>query len=817
MYKTHKPSASLLEVMKKYNIAADEILTVTCTDLSLDCNFVFSWLVLTKKRVYFLFSNSQINDIDHLAGHDGRNDLPSDVRVEYYGLDEIDLVEISHIAAGGIISVVIDGKAKKICAASATCLNGAFTFSQCVSLAKKGEFEQINELFSKGKKAKEVCKKCGTPFKDYGNRICPKCHGKMPSLIRLFKYFLPYKAAVFTVLLCVGLTSLLSLVSPYLSGKVLYGRILENKLGVTELFGEGFKVATALLIIAVTIFLTKVVGQALSAIQNISVAKIVPYVVNEIKTGIFNVMSKLSIGFFQKRETGGLMTRVLDDAEQVTNVFIEDVPRLMVDCITIIGVAAAVFVISWPVAIAALLFIPLSSLITIRVLPKLHVFFNKRFTASRNMNSHINDNLTGARVVRAFGQQNSETERFQALNENVKEAEYNIVSVQNELYAAYHLVEKIGVFAVWGLGSFMIMKSFDFNYADIITLIGYIGMLNGPVNNISKALRQCANCLNSSQRIFEILDSTPDVIEAENPISAENIKGSIKVENVTFGYDKDKPVLNNLSFEIEAGKMLGVVGRSGAGKTTLLCLLSRLYDTDEGNIFIDGVNIRDYNLRELHRKVAVVSQETHIFMGTVAENIAYSNPDIPRDKIIDAAMAASAHDFIVKLPDGYDTVIGSAGRELSGGERQRISIARAILSDPKILILDEATASMDTETEQSIQQSLERLAKGRTTISVAHRLSTLRNADKLIVIENGFLEEYGTHEELLAKKGIYHHLAELQGKALTIKGDEAKWSRENFSPRGPHPMGPPMGRRQGPPPMPQGQGPRGPMPRGPMM
>ena len=193
MYKTHKPSASLLEVMKKHNIAADEILTVTCTDLSLDCNFIFSWLVLTKKRVYFLFSNSVKNDIDHSQGLDGRNNVPNDVTVEFFDLDKIDFVEVSHIAAGGIISVVINGKAKKICAVSATCLKGAFAFSQCVSLAKKDKFDEIEELFSEDKKAKEVCKKCGTPFKDYGNRICPKCHGKVPSLIRLFKYFIPYK------------------------------------------------------------------------------------------------------------------------------------------------------------------------------------------------------------------------------------------------------------------------------------------------------------------------------------------------------------------------------------------------------------------------------------------------------------------------------------------------------------------------------------------------------------------------------------------------------------------------------------------------
>ncbi|MBQ2001658.1 MAG: ABC transporter ATP-binding protein, partial [Clostridia bacterium] len=532
------------------------------------------------------------------------------------------------------------------------------------------------------------------------------------------------------------------------------------------------------------------------------IAKIVPYVVRDIKSKIFAAMSKLSLSFFQRRETGSLMTRVLDDAEQVTNLFIEDAPKLMVDGITIVGVAISMFAISWPVAVAAIVFIPLSSLITIRVMPKMWVYFGMKFRASRNMNAHINDNLAGARVVRAFGQQDSEEKRFEKLNEKVKAAEFKIVGVQNELYATYHLIQNIGVFAVWGLGSFLVLKQFDFSYANIITLIGYVGMLSGPVSDISKALRQLANCMNSTQRIFEILDSKPDIKEKDNPVFPDHIKGDIKVDKITFGYEKDKPVLHELSFEVKAGEMLGVVGRSGAGKTTLLCLISRLYDPEDGNIFIDGINIRDMELDKLHRSIAVVSQETYIFMGTVAENIAYAYPDISRDKIIEAAIAASAHDFISKLPDGYDTIIGTSGRELSGGERQRISIARAILANPRILILDEATASMDTETEQNIQRSLEMLAKGRTTISVAHRLSTLRNADRLIVLEDGRLEESGTHNELIEKQGIYYRLAQLQSKSMTIEGDDMLWKTNDFMPRGPMggppPMGPPMG---GPPPM----------------
>ena len=809
MYKKHIPGKSLLKKMEEFNIAADDILTVTGTDFSVDSQYTFSWLVLTKDWVYLLFSDKKAESVDNYSRSDGRNDVPSDARVEKIALSDIEKIETIPLAAGCIISVTEKGVSKKLCACTATCTPGANHFVRCVMLAKEEDYAQINELNEKRRFTRGKCPKCGTPYKEYGNCICPRCNSKRSAMIRLLKYFLPHKGMIAVMTVCIVLSTVVNLFAPYLSGTVLYGEILEGKLGFTAMFGDGIAITTALLITVLTIVGSKLLTQIFTAIQNVAIAKIVPYVVRDIKSKIFAAMSKLSLSFFQRRETGSLMTRVLDDAEQVTNLFIEDAPKLMVDGITIVGVAISMFAISWPVAIAAIVFIPLSSLITIRVMPKMWVYFGMKFRASRNMNAHINDNLAGARVVRAFGQQDSEEKRFEKLNEKVKAAEFKIVGVQNELYATYHLIQNIGVFAVWGLGSFLVLKQFDFSYANIITLIGYVGMLSGPVSDISKALRQLANCMNSTQRIFEILDSKPDIKEKDNPVFPDHIKGDIKVDKITFGYEKDKPVLHELSFEVKAGEMLGVVGRSGAGKTTLLCLISRLYDPEDGNIFIDGINIRDMELDKLHRSIAVVSQETYIFMGTVAENIAYAYPDISRDKIIEAAIAARAHDFISKLPDGYDTIIGTSGRELSGGERQRISIARAILANPRILILDEATASMDTETEQNIQRSLEMLAKGRTTISVAHRLSTLRNADRLIVLEDGRLEESGTHNELIEKQGIYYRLAQLQSKSMTIEGDDMLWKTNDFMPRGP--MGGPMG---GPPPMGPPMG--GPPPMGPM-
>ena len=276
--------------------------------------------------------------------------------------------------------------------------------------------------------------------------------------------------------------------------------------------------------------------------------------------------------------------------------------------------------------------------------------------------------------------------------------------------------------------------------------------------------------MNSAQRIFEILDAKPEVVESLNPIRPKKIDGELVIKNLTFGYEENREVLKDISLTVGAGKMLGIVGKSGAGKSTLANLITRLYDPTSGDIYLDGINIRDMAFCDLRKSIAMVSQETFIFSGTIFDNIAYANKDADRKTVLEAAFSAGAHDFICKLPDGYDTAVGAGGRSLSGGEKQRISIARAILANPKILILDEATAAVDTETERKIQASLARLTKNRTTLSIAHRLSTLRDADELIVLEDGKIVEQGTHSELIKQKGTYFKLLQIQTKALAMRG-----------------------------------------------
>jgi ATP-binding cassette subfamily B protein len=270
--------------------------------------------------------------------------------------------------------------------------------------------------------------------------------------------------------------------------------------------------------------------------------------------------------------------------------------------------------------------------------------------------------------------------------------------------------------------------------------------------------------------VFEILDARPDIRESENPVRLKNIKGKITLENVTFAYEPNRPVLHGINITADPGKMIGLVGHTGAGKSTITNLITRLYDTLEGTVKIDGHDVRSLASEDLRRGIGIVLQETYLFSGTIAENVAYSRPDASREQIIAAAKAAQAHDFITELPDGYDTMLGRKGHDLSGGERQRISIARAILRDPKILIFDEATSSVDTETEEKIQKAIQNLIKGRTTIAIAHRLSTLRHADTLYIVEKGKIIEEGTHEKLMDQEGKYYELVQRERKALKVIG-----------------------------------------------
>lgn len=592
-------------------------------------------------------------------------------------------------------------------------------------------------------------------------------------MLRIAAYFKSYIPQIIFLLLCYLATAALNLVWPYLNGTILYDKILGKDSSFLAKIGlEKDSFVLGLLFVVLTMVVTKLTTQIISILQGIVSNTITPKVIAKMKTTIFESMGRLSLNFFNSSQTGSLMTRVLSDADRVTDFFTSVLPYFITNIFTIISTCIIMFSMNVALSAASLCLLPVLALLSVKMLPQLFHLFGKRHRAERNMNSQINDNITGSRVVKAFGREQSEIEHFDKYNKNVGASEMHIVKFDNRFNSIYTFVENAASLAVWGIGAYLVLYTSNIEMGMLITFSSYVTQLKEPLDFFSRAMRLYTDSKNSAQRMFEIIDAKPEVVEKENPTDYEIKKGEIEIKNLTFGYDPSQPVLNNLNLQIDGGRMLGIVGRSGAGKSTLVSLISRLYDPQEGEILIDGINIKDMAFKDLRQNIAMVSQETYIFMGTVAENIAYAKPDASRDEIIQAARLASAHDFICSFPDGYDTVIGSSGKSLSGGERQRLSIARAILANPKILILDEATASVDTETEKAIQKSLLYLVKNRTTLSIAHRLSTLRNADKLIVIDNGTIIEQGTHSQLVGKRGTYFKLVELQTKALAMKGIE---------------------------------------------
>ncbi len=762
---TPKKENPFANLFTHWGIEAKQVKEVCPTDMDLSLNYRRGYVVLTEDGLYVFSAPQQLKRLDMTE----KKPQPLDENSEYafYSADSITRLSVESQVACVSLVAQIDG-AERILAVTSEC--NAAKLRRLARLVTLEEEEHNGHFQGKpdrpihsgrggfGRPPMDAPKGKGAGFKS-----------RMGQFARLMGFFKPYSIGVVAVIFCFLATAVIGLISPYLNGKVLYGQVLEKNIGTSELE----KAAGALFLTILVMLVVKIANSFFSSAHSFIVAKFVPKVIRDIKNKVFDAMSRLSISFYQSRETGTLMTRVLDDADQVTGMFIDNLPALMVDFVTVIVATVIMFALNPLLALAAIILLPISSILSYFIMPRLWMAFGRRHRAARKLNSGVNDNIVGARVVRAFGRQDDENGRFASSNRLVRDAEVAIVDTESKITAIFSAARELANMVVFAAGACMIMtKTFGMDYALLITFTGYVGMLSGPIDTISMFMRQWVNCMNSAQRIFEIIDARPDVVESENPTHLENIKGDVELKRVCFAYDKGNPVLTDVSFKVKAGHMLGIVGRSGAGKSTLLNLISRLYDVDEGQVLIDGVDIRDIAMKDLRGLVAMVSQETYIFMGTVAENIAYACPDATPQQIIEAAKAASAHDFIMKLPDGYDTLIGTSGRQLSGGERQRLSIARAILTNPKILMLDEATAAVDTETEINIQQALSELIKGRTTISVAHRLSTLRDADSLVVIEEGKVVESGTHRQLIEKKGEYYRLANIQHQALKKRGLE---------------------------------------------
>jgi len=601
------------------------------------------------------------------------------------------------------------------------------------------------------------CKKCGRVLAHRKGDLCEACIEKRKLIYRLFTYLRPHwKLAVTGLSMTLVMTGI-QLIPTYMT-KFLIDNVIMKR---------NFVLLNVIMLIIIGV---RVLSAGLAGIRTIIMTLLGQRIVLDLRLRVYRQLQYQSLSFYDKKRTGDLMTRVTRDTDRLREFITGGFEEMLVDILTMVWIGVLLFIENWQLALLALLPVPVIAIGTAVFNHIIHLMYHKVYRRGAAITSLLADAIPGVRVNKAFAQESREVEKFSRHNVEFFDEALKTAEVRAAFFPAMGLVSSISVILIWWLGAWMVMApGYRLSLGGLMVFVRFMTRFYSPIQRLSQLNDRFMRAATAAERVFEVLDADQDVVSGPEVLSRKDIKGRIEFRDVTFGYEPSQEVLKNINLSIEPGEMIGLVGRSGVGKTTLVHLVCRFYDVTAGQILIDGRDVREYDLRSYRECIGVVLQDPFLFHGTIAENISYSRPGASPEEIIAAAVAANAHDFIMTFPDGYDTEAGERGHRLSGGEKQRISIARAILNNPQILILDEATASVDTETEVLIQTALARLIKGRTTFAIAHRLSTLRNADRIVVLEKGEIAECGTHDELVALGGTYGYLVNVQTELSKIR------------------------------------------------
>lgn len=483
----------------------------------------------------------------------------------------------------------------------------------------------------------------------------------------------------------------------------------------------------------------------------------------DMRKEIFSHLQKLPFSYFDDNKTGHIMSRIVNDLMEVSELAHHGPEDLFISLVMLVGSFIALCTIDWRLTLIVFAFVPVMIVFAIKKRVKMNNAFKEVRKKVADVNAQLENSISGIRVAKSFTNEDYEMEKFDEGNDRFRISREFAYKAMAEFYSGIHfLIDILNVIVICAGGIFTYKGIIT--PGDLVAYLLYISIFMQPIRRLTSFIEQYQSGMTGFERFMEIMNIQPDIKDREDAVELKDVNGNIDFKNVTFNYNDKESVLSNISLKVKAGKTLALVGPSGGGKTTLCHLIPRFYEVTEGDIFIDGKNIKDLTLESLRRNIGIVQQDVFLFTGTIKENILYGNPDATDREVIDAAKNANIHDFIMNLPEGYDTYVGERGIKLSGGQKQRISIARVFLKNPPILILDEATSALDNATEIIIQKSLERLSKGRTTIVVAHRLSTVKNADEIIVLTANGIEEKGSHEELIKENRIYAKLYNSQFK-----------------------------------------------------
>lgn len=734
---SHRPAAETLpraarETLSAQEIGDAEILLRLGTDLSLDGRYQPSWLVVTAERLLVVSAAGSVMLAVATA--------------------EVEEICTEPMVGAGVLRARLEGVYIDLVRYSN---RQARVFEQVADRLDdfvRGEPLVITEADLRDSRR---CDSCGLMLEM--GETCPRCVSRGAVLARMWGLARPYRrtAAGMMTLLVVGIG--LDLVSPQLT------RFLVDDVLAVGTVGPGPGRQLQLLAMVVGVLaVVQVARQVVNVINGRLASRVGTGLTFDIRGRLVDHFEKLSVSFYDRQQSGSLIGRVAYDTEALHGFVQQLTQGFLLQLLMVLGVWIMMFTIDAQLALLALLPAPLVMGATVFFWRKVFPRYYRTWDASSRQASALGGMLGGIRAVKAFGQERAELQRFQRASGRLRSARRHVDTGIVTFNGVVGVLFQMGGWMVWYFGGRGVIGG-DLTLGELMAFFGYLWMFYGPLAALPQLTNWLTQFVTQANRIFEVLDAPVAVAEPEHPIPVAPVAGRIRLERVEFGYESHAPVLRDVSFEIQPGEMIGVVGPSGSGKTTLVNLITRFYDPDRGRVSIDGVDLRDIANAELRSQIGVVLQEPALFPGSISDNIAYGRPQASPEEILGAARAGNCHDFILRHTHAYDSWLGERGAGLSGGERQRIGIARAVLVDPRVLILDEATSNVDADSEAAIQGALARLVRGRTTIAIAHRLSTLRNADRILVFEGGRLAEEGNHQQLIDRGGTYRRLLGLQG------------------------------------------------------